>query len=252
MKIKYISDLHIDYMPDFTLPFSEGEDEQILVIAGDVVDGMMANVLPFITDCISRFKEVILVPGNHDYYHFNLHDVDNYWSLQEQRFKNFHYLENKSIEIDGVRFIGCCLWSGLNGDEFHARYAARYVGDFEHIKIKDKPFTQGEMIQLHNKSVAFIHQELKKVNMPNVVITHFVPLMALRSHNRPSEGISHYFYNDLKDLIDIHSSSIKHWIYGHSHDISTRWIGNINFVSNAKGQRTCKDFDFNKIIEIDK
>jgi len=55
-----------------------------------------------------RFKHTIFIMGNHDFSH-------NYFInlFKNANIPNIHYLENSSIEIEGMKFYGCPNVSGL-------------------------------------------------------------------------------------------------------------------------------------------
>jgi hypothetical protein len=55
----------------------------------------------------------IYVAGNHEYYHHDIEILDNHlFELAEK--SKLNYLQRTSVVIQGVRFLGCTLWTDFN------------------------------------------------------------------------------------------------------------------------------------------
>src|SRR2546422_9130382 len=109
MKLHVLSDLHVeftDYKPDV-----EAVDAaDVIVLAGDIHQGAAGmnwarNSFPG--------KPIIYVAGNHEFY-------GHHWDalLPELRQKagecGVHFLENDSVTINGMRFLGATLWTDFD------------------------------------------------------------------------------------------------------------------------------------------
>ena len=105
VKIQYFSDLHLEF--GTIEPVSDGAD--VIIAAGDI--GVGLDGISWLT----RFDQpVIYVLGNHEYWGQDYTGfIDQVW--QESSGSNVHFLENESVEIDGVRFVGCTGLSGKLG-----------------------------------------------------------------------------------------------------------------------------------------
>ena len=72
MKIQIASDLHMEHwrrhLPDPVDQFEPDETRDLLILAGDIVDGNRVHGMPFIRRELG-LSPVIFVPGNHEYYH---------------------------------------------------------------------------------------------------------------------------------------------------------------------------------------
>ena len=108
MKIQYMSDLHLEFM-DNSRFIKNNEFEvkgDILVLAGDSFY-LQDTIVPhyrFWNWASKNFRQVLLVPGNHEFYGNG--DVtkrgDSWqWMLRE----NIGYYYNKVVRIDDVDFI---------------------------------------------------------------------------------------------------------------------------------------------------
>ncbi len=101
INITLISDTHLVFNDVNSLP---GGD--ILIHAGDVSKrGRIDEIYEFLTffESIPNYKHKVFIAGNHD---FRFEDDPN--SIMEllNRFPNLNYLENKLIEIEGIKIWG--------------------------------------------------------------------------------------------------------------------------------------------------
>src|ERR1700712_1782745 len=70
MRIWLYSDLHVDVHP-YSLP-PDPPDHDVVVIAGDIADGLTRHGLPWLRVHVPTDRPVIYVPGNHDFYRCTL------------------------------------------------------------------------------------------------------------------------------------------------------------------------------------
>src|SRR4051812_41512435 len=125
MRLHIISDLHLE-RSSFDLPAT---DADLIVIAGDVHTGLASF------DWMRRSaggRPVIFVAGNHEFYGQDLPCLfDRFLSVA--RGTNIHPLENESITIDGVTFLGSTLWTDMElfgNVTAAARAVENGMGDF--------------------------------------------------------------------------------------------------------------------------
>jgi Icc-related predicted phosphoesterase len=101
MKLHILSDLHTEFA-DFDLPET---DADVVVLAGDV--GVGTGGLEWLLK--QRLdKPVIYVPGNHEFYG---HDIALMEQLRSSAPPDVHVLDNQSVVIEDVRFLGSILWT---------------------------------------------------------------------------------------------------------------------------------------------
>ncbi len=90
-------------------------------------------------------------------------------------------LNNRAVEINGVRFLGCTLWtdfllSGLADQYFAMQHARQGMADFHIIQSEGKPFTPEDAIALHTESRNWLQVMLEQpFSGKTVVITHHAP-----------------------------------------------------------------------------
>lgn len=182
-------------------------DVQIILVLGDLGEGNdCANWL------ISLNKTVLYVPGNHEFYNY---DITERIKELENKFKNSKVilLNDKVAQAKNVQFIGSTLWS----DQFSLnpqmmKISSSMINDYKFIEVS-KLLTNEEYLNeynnmveqfnnsvpklkgffskkpkylnpllallLHKKSVSFLHNQLAKpFNGSTVVMTHHAPLLS--------------------------------------------------------------------------
>lgn len=257
MRIYLVSDLHVEFHGNFSLP---SEQVDVVVLAGDIGTG--SDILKV----AKRFRErctasVIVVPGNHEFYYtdYVTHLAD--LRAASANLDGIYLLEQNAVEIGSVRFLGCTLWSDfrLHGLEFEKeckRVALQNIADFRVIRFEGGPFTPDHAAKLFRESYDWLEQELAApYDGQTVVISHFLPHRAAvhPTHARGRNSITAYFTSACDDLM--HWYPIDMWMYGHSHNSVDRHLENgVRLVSNQRGYPNevlaYTRFNPNKIIHL--
>lgn len=137
LKLKIASDIHLEYYKgyEYITKHFELDSDTILVLAGDVGKPSLPSYREFLAWVASRCRYVILVAGNHEYWHSK-----KVWShvvpLIKERVNgltNICFLHNSSITIEGIKFIGSTLWSNASLDSY---VVEKIMGDYYSIKTK--------------------------------------------------------------------------------------------------------------------
>jgi len=229
MKIHILNDLHIEFK-DFTPPVT---DADVVVLAGDIGVGMEG--LRWAED---RFfgRTVIYVPGNHEFYH---HDIALGEQLKEAASRFVHVLNNDSVVIDGVRFLGCVLWTDfalfVEVDKFASiQLAPIRMPDFSIVHNSDRLFTPRDAIQLHTTSRDWLKTMLAEPFAgKTVVVTHHAP-SSMSVHSRYGRDLlSPAFASNLEYLLG--SKRVVLWVHGHMHDAFDYEIEGTRVVCNPRG-----------------
>jgi predicted phosphodiesterase len=228
-----MGDLHIELTRGWDLPAAAARPKyDVLVLAGDLITRMERGVKWIIERVTDR--PVVYIGGNHEGY-----GVDIDITLQKARLAaagtNVHVLENDSIEINGVTFLGAVGWTDFNlfGDQERASFAAGEVmNDFKKVRIDDysRRLRPKDTLARHMETRAFLQRELSKPRTgPRVVITHhgFHPEAVRRGHEH--DLISAAYASDAA----IEGADV--WIYGHTHETKTFMAGGTRVVTNSKG-----------------
>lgn len=242
MRINYFSDIHLEFG---TCPPPSVEAD-IIIAAGDI--GIYDQGIEWLK---SFNKPVIYVAGNHEYYTHEYHQTLQ--MLREQcAGTNIHFLENNTLEYEGVRFIGCSLWTDLfiEGEET-ADSLAISVNDFRRIRFSDGMFTPKQFSQLHKKSTAWLEEELlKPFYGKTIVVTHHAPTLHCWYGSTKKYKVLAYC-NNLKNMFRDHE--IAAWFHGHTHSIGNHRLSGTRILSNTRGyigHKIVEEFDINKVVDI--
>lgn len=207
MKIHLMADLHIEG----GYPKWPDVDADLCVLAGDI--GVAAKprlYKTFLEGIKKNFRHVILVLGNHEFYHGKYEDtlVTMKQMCDELGIHLMDVeLDTDNLQLDGVTFWGSTLWTDLKENDWFVRQKAKNsINDFHVIDN----FGVQRALDLHLKTVERINWDA------DVVITHHMPI--LRKHTRFEIDDITYVFNCTTMEQKIRDSKIKYWLYGHTHD----------------------------------
>lgn len=245
MSIAYASDLHFEFhrhnphwMPD--LP----ENPDVLILAGDI------DVGDEVIDSVQRISEslpntqIIFIAGNHEFYaHHHQVQVERYREAFTNNTK-VHFLEQGTIEIYGMTFLGCTLWTGFDVLPEHSieksmAVAHRAIGDFEWIGVSGQKNSylraSPEYLReqyLHSR--AWLGKAFATADpQSTVVVTHFPPHSRCLHGRIPTDILTNYFVANCDDLIEEFQPTA--WIYGHNHWSDRFKVGQTIVTSNQLG-----------------
>jgi Icc-related predicted phosphoesterase len=229
MKLHILSDLHTEFA-DFSPP---GTDADVVVLAGDIGVGVGG-----IEWAARRFPKVpvIYVPGNHEFYD---HDIGLTDKLKAGAPADIHVLNNDKLELDGIRFLGCTLWTDFRlhgeGEAWFARQRAkRLIEDFASIKKGGRRFTPEYSVELHEASKAWLVGELKnEFSGPTVVITHHLPASTSVAKRYANDSLNPAFASRLEDVIEKYRPEL--WVHGHTHVPCDYDLFDTRIVCNPRG-----------------
>ena len=234
MKIQYASDLHLEFADNYkfvnSIPFKVmGE---VLVLAGDITYLNEDIVIDKFWQWASEnFREVLIVPGNHEYYKNS--DVASYGdSWTKEILPNVKYYQNKVVRIDNTDFILSTLWSHIKVlEEFYVR---RGLSDFRQIMYNGERFLPVNYNAEHEKCLSFIKQSVAESTAERiVVVTHHLPTTAVVAPWHKNSTVGSAFATELSKFIE--ESNIDAWIFGHSHTNINTVIDNKPIVCNQMG-----------------
>lgn len=236
MKIQYASDLHLEFGDNSSWLKNNHIEPvgDILVLAGDI--GYLGDdnysKHPFWDWASENFKQVIVIPGNHELYKlFDINEFHEGWSMEIRHNVKVYY--NSVIHLyEGIDIIASTLWSKISPTESYITELC--VSDFKRIRNGEHRLTSDRFNEEHEKCFNFIERSVRESNAKHIIVaTHHVPSFELMSDEFKGSSINGAFTVELGDFIL--NSRIEYWIYGHSHRNINLKIGNTECVSNQLG-----------------
>jgi Icc-related predicted phosphoesterase len=237
MRLWVMSDLHTEFAP-FEPPHPL-PDANACVVAGDFGVRGIVPALEWLHRHVAHAMPVIFVAGNHDYYRTSYVDALREGKEAAARFPSVHFLENTSVELGGVTFLGCTLWTDFDlhrGREFAMMEARRAMTDYKRIKYSKQPyarFTPHTSVRLHLDSRAWLERTLAEVTGRVVVVTHHAPSEQSVPERFRTDPLSPAYASDLEALMGRHAPHL--WVHGHIHDAVDYLVGETPVVSNPRG-----------------
>lgn len=232
MRFALYSDLHLE-IKAWEPPTL---DVDLIILAGDI--GSHTRGLAW---AATTFQQPVLyVAGNHEYYEAHLGMLAE---LQKPAWEHSgtYFLEKRSVELNGVRFLGCTLWSGFDlygadKTDAYMAVAKRGINDYWMIHAKGgKKLEPRDTLKLHRNAVRWLDAELSKpYHGKTVVVTHFAPHRGCVAAQHEGSDMSPYFVTDLSRLMQKHRIDV--WCHGHTHTNNDYMAeGGYRIISNQLG-----------------
>ena len=250
MRLHVLSDLHLERAP-FTAPRC---DADVVILAGDVARG---------TGGVAWAREwpgtppLLYVAGNHEFYGHGLPELIG--ALREAAAgSSVRMIEDEAVLIDGVRFLGCTLWSdfAFAGAARRAESMAqceRVVNDYRLIRYdpEDRALAPADTLAAHDASRRWLAERLaERHDGPTVVITHHAPLIRSRPSSPLLQAVAGAFASDLTGLMG--GERVDMWVFGHTHVAADLELRGTRVISNPRGYpgQNVRGYDPARVIEL--
>lgn len=233
MRLAVLSDLHLS-VAEMAVP---SIDCDAVILAGDIARPPQAIAWA------RQFPQpVIYVPGNHEYYGGSLSGT--LAALRELSVgSRVHILERDELRLDGVRFLGCTLWTDfrLLADECERAasmlQASQLIRDFSRIRLdetSDTLFTPLASRQIFDQSVAWLDGKFSESFAgPTVVISHHAPSPGSINPKYAGSSVNPSFVSDLEPQLRHWKAPL--WIHGHVHDSYDYRVQSTRVLCNPRG-----------------
>ncbi|MFM0091990.1 metallophosphoesterase [Paraburkholderia sediminicola] len=219
MKLLVLSDLHNEFESLTANPAAVSRAD-VVVLAGDIhtKDRTIEWAKTFVND---PEKPVVVVAGNHEFYggHFTL-------TLEKLREaaqgSNIHFLEDDAVVINGVRFLGCTLWTDFRLDTnisatVAMRDAQQAINDFHKARATSsyRRLYPMDTVRRHERSRAWLANMMQQpFDGTTVVVTHHAPSVRSIEEQYMGDSLSPAYASNLEALM---GPSVSLWIHGHMH-----------------------------------
>ncbi len=233
MKLQLASDLHLEFAQrerPGTRLVDPAPDAELLVLAGDIHNGVRG---------IEAFADwpvpVLYVAGNHEFY-------DQTWEPAREQLRAACFgtavrlLDQDVVEFDGVRVLGCTLWTDfqLTGEPVAQAMATveRGLTDYRVIATRSGPLRAAQTLADHEASRKWLAAELARPWAGRtVVVTHHAPHPRSIHPRFTGHPMNPGFISDLTPLL--HGADL--WLHGHTHDSFDYRVAGCRVVANPAG-----------------
>lgn len=247
MKIQVLSDLHQEFGLS-EIGFSQAD---LVVFAGDTNLGTQG------IDWIkTRIKDipVIYILGNHEYYKGSypktLHKI-----ITAAEGTNIHVLENKAVEIAGITFHGCTLWTNFElfgNPRVNGSLCQERMNDYRQIRRAPSysKLRSIDTYNIHQASIRWLRESLKASSTSkNIVITHHAPSIRSVPDEYRDDIVSSAYASNLEEMILEYQPD--YWIHGHIHKATQYKIAGTTVICNPHGYIHERDEGFKAELWID-
>ncbi|WP_341317455.1 metallophosphoesterase [Paraburkholderia sp. IMGN_8] len=233
MRLQVASDLHHGYIGSGLATarrLTVSPEADVLVLAGNVHSG--AEGISLYAD---MHVPVVYVHGNQE-----LHGLDIDRARQALRKRaaatSVTFLECAETYIEGVRFLGCCLWTDYQLSSIDKvltmSEADRYLVDHRRIRRGARKFLPQDAVRENQKARSWLTDRLHEITAsPTVVVTHHAPCLRSIPESLISSPYAPSLASDLRNLLPLASL----WIHGHIHNTHEYTVGETAVVCNARG-----------------
>ncbi len=230
VKIQVLSDRHAEGMQNERFQRAEAD---VLVLAGDIHQG--TDVITYARSLPFR-GPIVFVPGNHEYWGYSIETLDRQFRVLTQG-TNIHFLQQDSVVIADVRFVGCTLWTGFDLFGVERRQAAMDAGFYIDHPIhgaNGRPIQPEELRAIHLEQWRYLKVTLSKPSdTPTVVVTHHAPSPRSTNSRYAQDLTSAAYANDYEaDILELDPAL---WLHGHTHQPVDYRIGDTRVISNPRG-----------------
>lgn len=262
MKLRIMSDLHIEWMnsfDDFEIPAMPDDKDTVLILAGDVHFSKHLHLV--FGKFIDRFKAIVFVYGNHEYYGTNLPTVSEKVAAQIAHLSNVHVLDPGTVEIDGVHFVGATLWTDMdNMNQILMWDAGCIMSDYKKIRIgpKHEPWRRRlrpvETTYFHIEQRNYMFKaitELKEAGKTVVAVSHHLPSYLSIGPGFKGDPLNGAYASELFEYVA--DSKPDLWIHGHTHESADYMLADTPVICNPRGywpDDMNPDFDVMLVVEV--
>ena len=262
MKIALCSDLHLEFQ-DINIQNTENAD--VLILSGDIlvaedlhnhpeekvkiavmIDSLSrsqataARLRDFIKRCSFQFPHVVVIAGNHEFYHGKWKASIQYLRDEYSKFPNVYFLEQDFKVIDDITFIGGTLWTDCNkGDPLTLNALSGIMNDFRVIRNDEKAYIKlkpENTVDRHRQTVGYFKTVLAdRKDSKVVVVGHHAPTFnSVHEKYRNEQLMNGGYASDLSEFI-LDNPQIVLWTHGHMHDPCDYMVGTTRVVCNPRG-----------------
>lgn len=244
MKLRVMSDLHLNFSA-FDVPSGPDDTETVLILAGDVCEVGLGKqrYREFFEDVCSRFKLVLYVFGNHEYYDTSYLRASAQFMRECGHLENLKVLDRDTVELGNVRFIGCTLWTDMDKMHPHTMNDAKsFMNDYNLIRMGThaapykRRLTPLDTVKDHKVMREWVMNEVVQARLDGkvpVVVTHHHPSFMSVTEKFRNNSLNGCYCSEMFE--EVYENGPDFWFCGHMHDYVDYMINKTRVVCNPRG-----------------
>lgn len=226
MRLHLMSDLHLDHEPGASrrwlndLPAAPGVE--VLVLAGDCYSVATSHFV-LVERLLALYPDaqILLVPGNHDYWRSSPSEVEALWKADFAEQPRVHLaLEPRFVTLAGVEFFAGTLW-----------YRRPRPG--QQREFVDHDAIEGSRPWVWNQQGAFESRLRLTGSAKTVVVSHHLPTAQSTPLEFRGSPVDHFFMCSMGDAIRYVRPRL--WLHGHTHTPCDYAYDSTRVVCNPRG-----------------
>lgn len=256
MKIRLVSDLHVDVNKQGNFGFRY-QEQDILLIAGDIAGSYSKELQWFEGLSKDITCPVFAVAGNHLGYDYKLSPYSYFgdypkvgtkqWSIDFIKChcpENIHYLDNDYVDIGEYIIYGGCMYSDYKlypNKEISQRAGEQYLNDFRYVYVQDKniirPVNTDDYIKYHKKFMRNLRKCIKETDKKIIVLSHFAPSpqSIAKKYNKGIDiSVNASYCSNLEKFIK-QNPRIVLWHHGHTHECFDYYVEQCHVICEPYG-----------------
>lgn len=281
MKVALVSDLHLEFAD---LEIKNTESADVLVLAGDILTAQELHDFPaedeptiqingmtrrdkakmyrdFLQRCSQEFKHVLYIAGNHEFYNGKWAQTITTLRNECAKFPNVHFMENDTVVLDDITFVGGTLWTDMNrGDPLTKQIVESSMNDYRTIRVESRGYGRlrpDDTLGRHVQTLDYIRKTVDgDPTKKYFVVGHHAPSkLSTKPRYEKDVHINGAYSSELSEFI-LDRPQILVWVHGHCHDNFSYTIGETRIHCNPRGyvgyERSTQELDpyYPQIIEV--
>jgi Icc-related predicted phosphoesterase len=201
----------------------------------------------FLKQCSEEFEFVCAIAGNHEFYNGKWVLGLDYLREEYAKYPNIHFLENNTVKINDVTFIGATLWTNMNKHDPITMHAIKnMMNDFRLIRHDGAGYrvvTPEDVAIRHRDTLSYFKKELNTLRADSnkekvVIIGHHAPTGKSVPPMYADQTIMNGGYrSELSEFI-LDYPEIVLWTHGHMHTACQYDVGTTKVVCNPRGYQS--------------